>query len=263
MLCCLFCFSYAASMIKENKQENTDFLNSLRKGLLTKSGVSTYLQHGADANQADENKWTCLHQAVENQNKYAVIKLIESGAHVNAQTITGWTPLHEAAKQGNMIIFDTLVRNYGCIFLKDYAGATIFAIALENNHKELMNYIQKKMHDKNSCGLLRAYKEKAYKAFADLLDCQGLNVNVQDEHSMTVLHYAAADNNIWAAAMLLEKKGNDLRLDLFDCNGWTPATWARFKGHSHMIELIGCSGYKEEQPQRFYMTEDPTNPKSK
>jgi ankyrin repeat protein len=51
------------------------------------------INHGANINKKDNDKWTPLHEASWNGNIDAMQLLIDAGADVNEKDNTGWTPL--------------------------------------------------------------------------------------------------------------------------------------------------------------------------
>lgn len=102
------------------------------------------VEEGADVNSRSRNAMgvTALHSAVASRTRPIVELLIESGADVNALQQGGFTPLHGVAFAGDLEITELLVRAGADPLLKTDGGKTARALALENGHTAVTEYLR-------------------------------------------------------------------------------------------------------------------------
>ncbi|KAE8582385.1 hypothetical protein XENTR_v10020099 [Xenopus tropicalis] len=144
--------------------------------------ISDFIGQGAQLhNQTDRTGETALHLAARYARADAAKRLLESSADANVPDNMGRTPLHAAVAADAQGVFQILIRNRATDLdarMCDGTTPLILAarLAVEGMVEELIN------------------------AHAD--------VNAVDEFGKSALHWAAAVNNVDAAAVLLKSSAN-------------------------------------------------------
>jgi cytohesin len=65
------------------------------------NSLKEMLSRGVDPNEADEEGFTALHQAIQNGTSEVVRVLLDAGADPNGEDARGWTPLYRAVEAEN------------------------------------------------------------------------------------------------------------------------------------------------------------------
>jgi ankyrin repeat protein len=112
--------------------------------------VRELVDNGEDVNAVNEDGWTPLQLAVNEDDIDVVTYLISQKANVNPENIDKWTPLHEAAKLGLTEIADILI-NFGAnINAKSDLGDTPLHCAVSyREQKDIVNLLLAKGADVN------------------------------------------------------------------------------------------------------------------
>ncbi|XP_068656796.1 probable protein S-acyltransferase 23 [Aristolochia californica] len=175
------------------------------------AGAAQYIiDHGADANAADNSLQTALHWAAVRGSIPVADVLLQNGARVEAADLNGYRATHVAAQYGQTTFLNHIIAKYGADFdSPDYDGRSPLHWA-------------------------------AYKGFADtirLLLFRDANPRRQDREGCTPLHWAAISGNVDACTILVHAGGKE-ELLLKDNAGFTPAQLASDKGHRHVAFFL-------------------------
>ena len=105
--------------------------------------LSLLLDQGMDINFKDKDGWTVLHHlaSLNLTHERLFSLLIDCGADVNAQNRFGSTPLLIAADYNNINAARILIANSADITIMNNYKKTPMDIALENEHKQIVEYI--------------------------------------------------------------------------------------------------------------------------
>ena len=174
--------------------------------------------HGSDINASDEDGWTPLHNAVENENLEATKLLLKHGADVCAEDDHGRTALHLACSRTVPIIaeLELLILHGSDINVGDTDGRTPLHNVVLHDNLEATKLLLK--HGADVCAKDN-YKRTALHlaclrtdytiAELELLVFYGSDVNISDKGGCTLLHNVVLHDNLEATKLLL-KHGADV-----------------------------------------------------
>jgi ankyrin repeat protein len=126
-----------------------------------------------------------------------------------------YTPVFAAAAAGNIDAVKMAIQgDKSLLMATEWDDATLLHIAVEQNHKELVEY---------------------------LLD-EGAGVNAMTRFHLTPLHMASQNANITIARLLLAHHAN---INAIDIKGWTPLDRAEKWNHPLTSKFLKQNGGKE------------------
>lgn len=100
------------------------------------------LDKGADVNIMSDEGFTALDAAIVKNQVEVVQLLLNKGANPN-RYVAGATPLYDAAGYGYTKIVGLLIEHGADINAKSFGRATPLAIAIQNNHLDVVNLLKK------------------------------------------------------------------------------------------------------------------------
>ncbi len=165
--------------------------------------VKLLLEHGADPAQKNKNGYTLMHFATINAGAACVQLLCEAGAPVNSAGKDGITPLV-------------------CAIENDHRDESQAIIQLLLQHGADINH---------GTGMEKTLAQASAQTLQLLLQ-KGLDINYRTAGGETLLHLAAAQDDMSAMALLLQK-GADL--EATDKQGLTPLHYAAAGGSHHSV----------------------------
>jgi len=223
----------------------------------------------------DDNGYTSLCIAVENENLELVKLLLELGADVNQGISNGYTPLHIAASNGYIEIAEFLVRNRANVNKSENKGFTPIFLAIKHKHSKMVRLLIENGADINKqaeCGWspfhaiagAGVYDSEILEIFLknkgdincrnkegyspihlaiargdieliNILLEKGGDIDQKLNDGRTLLHYAVEREELEVARFLLEK-GIDINAS--DANGWTALYIAVKNEYKEIIELL-------------------------
>ena len=192
-------FGYNGGRITELLLEHGAGVNTQDKENVTPLHLASYLgrveisqvllKHGANANTKCKLGRTPLHLVAEGKHENGVCitdLLLEHGADVNAQDNGNMTPLHFAAYYRKAEIVRVLLDRGATADLETDLGRTP------------MHALVQRPHDCGNDGV----------EIAQLLLEHGTDINAQDKHNITPLHFASYRGNVGIAPFLLSHGAN-------------------------------------------------------
>ncbi len=105
---------------------------------------------GANVDYEHKNSQTPLRIAIGNEDIEMVKLLIDAGANVNKANSHGWMPLMSAATRGYLPIVKLLVASGADVYAKTKKEFTASALALQENHTNVYEYLSSLMDKKAS-----------------------------------------------------------------------------------------------------------------
>ncbi|MEE6505193.1 hypothetical protein FKM82_005464 [Ascaphus truei] len=171
--------------------------------------ISDFIVQGANLhNQTDRTGETALHLAARYARADAAKRLLESSADSNVQDNMGRTPLHAAVAADAQGVFQILIRNRATdLDARMYDGTTPLILAARLAVEGMVE---------------------------ELINCHA-DVNAVDELGKSALHWAAAVNNVDAAAVLLKNGANK---DMQDNKEETPLFLAAREGSFETAKVL-------------------------
>jgi ankyrin repeat protein len=100
------------------------------------------LEKGADVNIMADEGFTALDAAIAKNRVEVVQLLLNKGANPN-RYVAGATPLYDAAGYGYAQIVSLLIEHGADINAKSFGRTTALAIAIQNNHLDVVNLLKK------------------------------------------------------------------------------------------------------------------------
>ncbi|QQR49195.1 ankyrin repeat domain-containing protein [bacterium] len=180
--------------------------------------VLELLSHNADITIPDiKDGWTPLHTAVNVNNLDIVQALLNHGADVNAKIlvtedscnkkISGKTPLHVAVMIGNAECVKMLLAHNPNIFAQDDYSQTVLYVAVRYFHADCLMLLLEHLTQKKAY-LINNYGHAGNREFIAELIAAEASVDPKDNNGNTLLHYAAFEGCIEAAAILIKNGAN-------------------------------------------------------
>jgi len=207
---------------------------------------------GLDANVANHEGLTALHQAcIEGSQKCASI-LLQNNADVNAKDFDWWTPLHAAAACGNWRIMNMLLSHGADVTAVNADGDLAFDIAEGKKSREILE----KEHVK--LGLCEAALELKREQTKDDLaaivkDMIEKKISLDSPNTLgaTPLHSACCNGWVEIAATLIENK---VDVNAKDADGDSPLHLAVWFLQYKTIEVLAEAGADLGAKNRYHET---------
>ena len=185
---------------------------------------------------------SAVHDAV-NSGDLELLKgiITENGSMLETKNDLGLSPLNLAAVNGNMDVFNYLVKAGADIKTTDREGSNLLHNATANNHLKLVKYLVEELKfDVNSTDnlqmtpLMFASEKGNYELLNYLID-KGADINAATPNKTNVLMLSAYGGNLDVVKRLL-----DLGLDINERNDYGAAviTYAAYRGHLDIVEYL-------------------------
>ena len=200
--------------------------------------------YGADIHAKNDAGWTCLHICSRQANTDFINYLIEKGANINEGNSHDKTPLHVGARHGHANVCEILLKYQANVSLVNNYGQSPLYVAVSRASldkylaviKLLIEYgsdvnqtDQQQNNPLHACAMIKEEKHTdsavSYKRYnnslvnvkiGQLLIKAGCDPCKQNYLKRTPLHYAAKNNCVNYAALLIEKAPNCINIrDLY------------------------------------------------
>lgn len=194
---------------------------------LSKTEIQTLLEeNNYNPLQSSNSGNTILHLAVK-KNDFAALKLgILFGIDLRITNKAQDSPLHLAAEKGNLEMVKFLMENGSSSLWINQLGQSPYHKALQNNHEEIISFFIEQGYQPG---------DKA----TDTLIALGYNPSSKDKSGNTVIHKAAAANDLTVLEILIEQGWN---LDSRNKSGKNALMLAASKGLFESVESLLAHG---------------------
>jgi ankyrin repeat protein len=191
-------------------QNPTERLNHINQSL-----AEILIENGANLDIQNNNGYTALIYAAENENLDLAKKLIDSGANLDIQDNQGYTALMEAATCNNSDLTEKLIDSGANLDIQNNNGYTALIYAARKNSDLAKKLIvsDADVNIKNKEGntaLIYAARNKN-SDLAKILIENGADINIKNKEGNTALIYAAENKNSDLAKILIEN-GADINI---------------------------------------------------
>ena len=185
--------------------------------------VKLLIQKGADVNKKDQDGWTALHWACDEQrdgHDQVVDLLLQANADVNiCSTVAKLSPLMLACDDKFPQAVKSLLDKEADVNLQQEDGKTALYIACDHNEDEIVEMLLSSDADPNICTnektspLIVASQNGYGKIVQSLLKKENISVDQQQDDGQTALFIACdapfgAENSNWVVNMLLDAKAD-------------------------------------------------------
>ncbi len=210
--------------------------------------VELLLNHDANPNIQDNEGFTPLHAAIENNCIGIVSLLLSRGANPNLQNNEGITPLHWAAFEPPRVeILELLLQQTNInLNTQNTDGTTPLYAAVCSRNREIVNSLLSRganpnIQDNNGNTPLHAAVHSNNKKIVRLLLTHGANPNIQDYFGDTPLHIVVKEDGYRdeIVRLLLNHGANPNLKGLY---GWTPLHGAVVNNKVLVTELLLARG---------------------
>jgi uncharacterized protein len=239
---------------------------------------------GVDLNARNEEGLTALFVACYAENFAVIEALLSKGADVNATTEDGWTPLMAAAMKGNVDITRKLIE-FGaearCFNNESECTAFMYAaqvgavevvrllaplselnaqskegwsalmLASQNNHQSVILALLDEfsgviINTSDARGFIALHyaAQEDHVEVARILIARGADANAVDKNGVSALHMVALLNYPEMAKILVQAGGN---VNARNATGATPLKIALLAGNQEIVEHLLLNGAKEEE----------------
>jgi ankyrin repeat protein len=227
------------------------------------------VKFGANINDKNEAGWTCLHICARQAHFDFIIYLLEKGANVNEGNNHDKTPLHVSSRHGHANIAELLLKSKANVSLINNYGQSALYVAVSRSQINIIKLLLEYGSDVNqtdkqqnttlhACALLRETTKTGSSNTIDLdydksmlnvkigeiLLKEGCNPTKQNYLGCTPLHYAAKNNCVNFAAMLLTHA--PISINIRDIYGQTALyTACKWKSENVSRLLLNKSANKD------------------
>lgn len=207
-------------------------------------------------NIQSDDKTTPLHIAAYNGHKEAAeYLLVEQRANVHSQDNNGWTPLHHAAENNQVDLINLLIEFESNIDCRAKNTDTPLHVAVINDKFDAVDTFLRAgalvnaRGEKNFTPLHKA-AQLGYDSICDSLIKNGARLDHRAENKNTPLHTAAAAGKVDALKVILVHNNiSNLDLNKSGFNGWNAFHQAAIGGHTEAMQFLldhGCRLNQED-----------------
>ncbi len=222
---------------QHNKEEEMLMLASEKNAFK----IAKYLieQQKANVNVQDEEGFTPLHLAAQNDHDKVVKLLLKQKANVDVQDKEGFTPLHLAAQNGHDSMVKLLLEKGANVNAKTEKGVTPLYLAAQAGYNDVAKLLLVKganVNAKAERGFtpLHLAAQAGHNDVAKLLLVEGANVNAEANKGIAPLHVAVVHGHYDVVELLLER-GADFNAKV---GGLAPLALALEHSRSKVIDLL-------------------------
>ncbi|CAG9861889.1 unnamed protein product [Phyllotreta striolata] len=202
--------------------------------------VRKLLLKNVSPDSCNEDGLTALHQCCIDNNESMLLLLLEHGANVNAEDSEKWTPLHAAATCGHLKLVRILISRGANLLAVNADGNMPYDICEdEATLDEIESEMAKRGVTQQLIDETRAATERQMLIDLKKVAAAGGDLEYYDAQGATPLHIAAANGYISVVEFLLDC---GVRTDVKDRDEWQPSHAAACWGHPEVLELLAQAG---------------------
>lgn len=215
------------------------------------------LEHRADPNACNSEGRTPLHAAADEGDSSVLSVLLDRGAYVDKQDKTGKTALHLAALRGESSVARSLIDRNANINQANKGGKTALHLSSYEGNAPFVRLLLKHGADPNirdasgKTALHWAMTEFSSgstshrEVIRSIIDDDTMNINIQDDDGISVLHIIASQGSCSAIDRLpcvLDLLDRGACSDLGDCMRNTPLHGAICESHAEVVHAMVRNG---------------------
>lgn len=214
------------------------------------SSIVEYLiASGADVGVRNHQGRTAFVEALIRGDKDTIQVFTEKEITVETRDEDDWTPLMRACENNSIEEYKALIKKGANIDVEDKNGWTPFTIALKNQSNEIIADLKNKIKideskEEKSRFSIRAIERKNKEIITLLLNENLFDVNAINNQKRSCLMIAARMNDLEIVDKLIV---NEAEMNAVDVNGMTAYDLALSCGYEEMIEKLKNMGAKKNQ----------------
>ncbi|XP_050725807.1 protein phosphatase 1 regulatory subunit 16A-like isoform X2 [Eriocheir sinensis] len=202
--------------------------------------VKALLEAGVDPDSTNEDGLTALHQCCIDDSEEMMRLLVQHNADVNAQDSEKWTPLHAAATCGHLHLAKFLIAKGANLLAVNADGNMPYDICEDD---ATLDYIEGEMASRGVTQTLidetRSATETHMLNHLKNMKSKGQSLMFRDHQGATPLHIAAANGYVRVVEYLL---GQNVPTEARDHDDWSPLHAAACWGHPDVLEMLVQNG---------------------
>ncbi|KAG0694241.1 Protein phosphatase 1 regulatory inhibitor subunit 16B [Chionoecetes opilio] len=202
--------------------------------------VKALLEVGVNPDSTNEDGLTALHQCCIDDSEEMMRLLVQHSADVNAQDSEKWTPLHAAATCGHLHLAKFLIARGANLLAVNADGNMPYDICEDD---ATLDYIEGEMASRGvTQGLIdetRSATETRMLNHLKMMKSQGQSLMFRDNQGATPLHVAAANGYVRVVEYLLSQS---VPTEARDHDDWAPLHAAACWGHPDVLEMLVQNG---------------------
>lgn len=233
----------------------TAFYKACKKGDLKK--VRDMMNHSVDINQSNENGFSALQVACDNNHIEVVNELLKyDGIDIEHTDNSGCTAFYMACQEGNVEIVEELIRHSVNVNASDGNGLSPLQAACNNNNRDVVKQLLKcdniDVEHSDNVGRTAFYlpcHEDNVDIVMDMIK-HSVDVNKSNDNGFSPLQTASYNNYIEVVTKLL--KCDNVDIDHSDVSGCTALYLACLEGNIKIVmELISHSADVNMSPKNL------------
>ncbi len=208
----LICFLIHSMSIFAQKKAGNRFINAIKNNKT--QIIESLIKKGFDIKQPPENISSYLALAIDYESFDAAVVLIENDVDIDCKVgLLSQSPMEWALHNANIEVLDALTDKYGYSSFTFHFDYSILVEAARRNKLKVVKHL--------------------------IENEKGIDVNKKGSNNTSALYFAASNNNVEMADLLLK---NGAEINATDNEGYTPLHCAASKGNDEIVSFLLSKG---------------------